>query len=116
MAEWRDPETLFQDHLDNAVIDVMLEGAERGEPLDYTRWLLPPVRLAKAWSVMLNWLGKVGPIPEGMSATTALRVDQLTQQHAARKALLQARVKAFRAQHGYTPPYWELIRLAREAQ
>lgn len=116
VAEWRDPETLFQDHLDNAVIDVMLEGAERGEPLDYNRWLLPPVRLAKAWSVMLNWLGRVGPIPEGMSATTALRVDQLTQQHAARKALLQARVKAFQAQHGYTPPYWELIRLAREAQ
>src|SRR4029453_14375858 len=29
VAEWRDPETLFQDHADNAVIDVMLEAAER---------------------------------------------------------------------------------------
>ena len=30
VAEWRDPETLLQDRLDNAVIDAMLEGAERG--------------------------------------------------------------------------------------
>jgi len=35
VAEWRDPETLYKDHLDNAVIDVMLEGAEAGERLSY---------------------------------------------------------------------------------
>lgn len=32
VAEWRDRDTLWQDHLDNAVVDVMLESAERGEP------------------------------------------------------------------------------------
>lgn len=114
VAEWRDPGTLFQDHLDNAVIDVMLAGAERGDRLDYNLWMLPPARLAKAWSVLLNYFGQVGPIPEGMSATTALRVDYLTRQHAARKALLEERVRMFRSQFGYTPPYWELVRLARE--
>ena len=34
VAEWCDPDTLFKDHVDNAVIDVMLEAAERGsDPL-----------------------------------------------------------------------------------
>jgi hypothetical protein len=115
VAEWRDPETLFKDHLDNAVIDVMLEGAERGEKLRYNLWLLPPVRLTKAWSVVLNWFGKVGPIPEGMSATTALRAEKLTQDHATRKALLEQKVSAFQTQYSYPPPYWELVRMAREA-
>src|SRR5881392_831153 len=40
VAEWRDPETLFQDHLDNAVIDALLEEAEAGQPLDYPRFML----------------------------------------------------------------------------
>ena len=116
VAEWRDPETLFKDHADNAVIDVMLEGAERGEKLSFNPWLLPPVRLAKAWSVMLNRLGKVGPIPEGMSATTALRVRRLISNHALLKARLLEKSEKFKAENGYTPPYWELVRLAREAK
>jgi hypothetical protein len=114
VAEWRDPETLFKDHLDNAVIDVMLEEAERGERLDYNLWMLPAVRLAKVWSVLLNWCGKVGPVPEGMSAATALRAEKLTQNHADRKALLEEKVRTFQTQNGYTPPYWELVRMARE--
>ena len=114
IAEWRNPETLFNDHADNAVIDVMLESAERGEELSYNRWLLPPVRLAKAWSVLLNWLGQVGPVPEGMSATTALRVQRLKANHAGMKARLLARVERFKSEKGYVPPYWELVRLARE--
>ncbi|MBI3851513.1 MAG: hypothetical protein HY298_14740 [Verrucomicrobia bacterium] len=115
VAEWRDPDTLFKDHVDNAVIDVMLESAERGENLDYNRWLLPLVRLAKAWSVLLNWFGKVGPIPEGMNATTALRVDRLTQHHAAIQARVMEKAEQFNTERGYMPPYWELLRLAREA-
>src|SRR6185295_865356 len=81
VAEWRDPETLFKDHVDNAVIDVLLEGAERGDRLNYNVWKLPPARLAKGWSWLKNRFGKVGVIPEGMSATTALRVDALTKMH-----------------------------------
>jgi hypothetical protein len=116
VAEWRDPETLFQDHADNAVIDVMLEAAERGEKLTSNPWLLPPVRLAKAWSVVLNWFGKVGPVPEGMSATTALRVRRLTSNHAMVKARLLDKAEHFKSEKGYVPPYWELVRLAREAK
>jgi hypothetical protein len=116
VAEWRDPETLFRDHADNAVIDVMLEAAERGEKLSYNRWLLPAVRLTKAWSSVLNWFGKVGPVPEGMSATTALRVQRLKSNHALLKARLLDQAKEFKAEKGYVPPYWELVRLAREAR
>ena len=116
VAEWRDPETLFKDHVDNAVIDVMLERAEAGAKLGYNLWLLPTVRLAKACSVGKNWFGAVGPIPEGMSATTALRVERLKQNHAALRARLLERVEKFRIERGYSPPYWELVRLAREAQ
>ena len=47
VAEWRDPGTLFADHIDNAVIDAMLEGAERGDRLEYPWYQLPLVRLAK---------------------------------------------------------------------
>jgi len=116
VAEWRDPETLFKDHVDNAVIDVMLERAEAGEKLSYNRWLLPTARLAKAYSVVKNWFGGIGPIPEGMSATTALRVDRLKTNHAALRARLLERVEKFKTERGYVPPYWELVRLAREAQ
>lgn len=116
VAEWRDPVTLFQDHADNAVIDVMLEAAERGEKLSHNLWLLPPVRLAKAWSATLNRFGKVGPIPEGMNATTALRVRRLISNHAVLKARLFENAEKFKAEKGYVPPYWELVRLAREAK
>lgn len=115
VAEWRDPALLFKDHADNAVIDALLEGAGRGAPLDYNRWLLPPARLAKAWSMGLNCLGKVGPIPEGMSAATALRVDRLKQRHARLAARVRTEAERFRQEHGYTPPYWDLVQIARNA-
>ena len=114
VAEWRDPETLFKDHVDNAVIDAMLEGAERGERLEYDLWKLPLARLAKAWSVVKNWFGKVGSIPEGMSATTALRVKKLTSTHAAVKARVLEQAAQFKSARGYAPPYWELARLAQD--
>jgi len=115
VAEWRDPETLFKDHVDNAVIDAMLEGAERGEKLDYNLWMLPVARLAKAWSATLNRFGKVGPVPEGMSATTALRADYLTVTHDAIRASVLKKAVDFKRERGYAPPYWELARMAREA-
>jgi hypothetical protein len=116
VAEWRDPETLFKDHADNAVIDVMLERAEAGERLDYEWHRLPFARLAKAYSVMKNRSGGVGPIPEGMSAATALRVQKLKADHAAITARLLEKADKFKAERGYVPPYWELVRLAREAR
>ncbi len=115
VAEWRDPETLFDDHVDNAVLDVMLEGAERGEPLDYDAARLPLARLAKAWSLVLEAFGEIGPIPEGMSATTGLRIQWLQARHAAIRDGIRARVAAYRAEHGRRPPYWALVAMGREA-
>jgi len=116
IAEWRDPEALFKDHVDNAAIDVMLERAEAGEQLSYNRWMLPFARGLKAWSVVKNEFGGVGSVPEGMSATTALRVDRLGEQHAVLTSDLIERVEQFKTERGYAPPYWELVRMAREMQ
>jgi hypothetical protein len=115
VAEWRDPETLFQDHVDNAVTDVMLEAAERGKPLRYDFWKLPLYGLVKAYCAVKNWCGGVGPIPEGMSTRIALRVQKFRANHAAIKARLLEGVKKFKAEHGYIPPYWTLVSIAREA-
>lgn len=116
VAEWRDPETLFKDHVDNAVIDVLLERAEAGEPLAYDQGMLPFVRGLKSWSVVKNAFGGVGPIPEGMSATTALRVKELTRRHECVVKGVMTRAAVFKRERGYVPPYWELLRLAREAR
>jgi len=115
VAEWRDPAALWQDHLDSAVIDALLEGAERGDLLNYPRLMLPIARLAKAWSAALNLFGVAGPIPEGMSATAALRNKAFARHHTATKARVGALAEQFRKQHGYAAPYWELVNFAREA-
>jgi hypothetical protein len=116
VAEWRDPKTLFKDHADNAVIDAMLEGAEKGERLDYSWPMLPLARLAKGCSVLLNSFGFVGPIPEGMSATAALRNKSFSRKHAAISGKLLPLAADFKRQNGYTAPYWELVKLAHEAK
>ncbi len=75
VAEWRDPVDLKQDHLDNAVLDAMLEGADQGVELTYPWYKLPAVRLAKGYSWVRVLLGGHGPIPEGMSSSSALSHD-----------------------------------------
>ncbi len=65
---------------------------------------------------MLNFLGKVGPIPEGMNATTALRVGRLKLAHTTLQVQVLGSAAQFQAQHGYKPPYWELVRMAQEAK
>jgi hypothetical protein len=57
VAEWRDRTTLFKAHVDDAVTDVMLASPAPPMPLDYQPLLLPPSRLAKAYSVVLNLFG-----------------------------------------------------------
>jgi hypothetical protein len=116
VAEWHDRDTLFKDHVDNAVIDAMLESAEAGEHLRQDWYMLPIVRVMKVYSLILNWRGKVGPIPEGMTPATALRVKTLKSDHAAIKARMLRSVEQFKTERGYVPPYWELVRLAREAK
>ena len=115
VAEWRDPEVLFKDHVDNAAIEAMLEAADRGMRLDHSPWMLPLARAAKAYSVALNLAGRVGPVPEGMSAATALRARRLDEIHGAVTNDVLDRAAAFARERGYRPPYWELVTLARES-
>lgn len=115
VAEWRDPGTLFADHIDNAVIDAMLEGAERGDRLDYPWYQLPIVRIAKGYSWVLGRFGKTGPVPEGMSATAALRNSAFTDRQRQLAAAVRMSADSAGRSLGYPPPYWRLLGLAREA-
>lgn len=115
VAEWRNPDTLLQDHVDNAIIDARLEAAEEGASLEFNRWFLPPMRMLKAGCWVLNQVGLTGPIPEGMSATTALRVEKFKQRHAQARQRLQLAITQFQKANGYMPPDWELLPLARLA-
>jgi hypothetical protein len=114
VAEWRDPETLFKDHVDNAVIDAMLEGAERGDDLGYAWHRLAPARLAKAYSWLRNLAGSVGPVPEGMRAASALRNQAFTDRHNRIASRVHELAAEFQRTNGYPPPYWQLVVLARE--
>jgi hypothetical protein len=115
VAEWRDPEWLTRDRIDNAVLDAMLEGADRGGALRFHWYQLPLARLAKGYSWVMQRLGGAGPVPEGMTAAAALRNKSFS----ARQRRLAARVAAeaarLTAERGYPPPYWVLLELARAA-
>lgn len=113
VAEWRDRAALLKAHADDAVTDVMLEEAQPGRPLGYNRLSLPAARVAKAWSFVLNQFGKSGPIPEGMSAATALRVKKFRLDHDARTERLLFLAAEFQKSRGYAPTYLQLTRLAR---
>lgn len=115
VAEWRDFETLYKDRLDNAVVDIMLESAEKGERLGCDWYRLPLARIAKAYSVILNQFGGVGPVPEGMDASAALRNEWFSARHNETKEKLLLLAQQFKETNGYAPPYWELIKLARRA-
>jgi hypothetical protein len=116
VAEWRDPQTLMKDHIDNAVMDVLLERADAGETIDYNLWMLPMARVLKAWSWLQNQFGKEAMIPEGMSAVQALKNNSFVEKHKQLKAATEKAVATFEQQQGYRPPYWQLIKLARAAQ
>ena len=116
VAEWRDLETLRKDHLDNAVTEILLDGANMGDRLRYDFFLLPFARLAKAYSSILNSVGWIGPIPEGMSATAALRNEWYTRRHAVIKAAVVEEAQQFEQEHGYVPPYWRLVEIARRVK
>lgn len=115
IAEWRDPQTLIKDHIDNAVMDVMLSHADSLHAVPYNTWMLPAVRIVKAYCVCLNYFGKTGMIPEGMSATDALRNQYISAQHQALKKETEVLKDAFIKDKGYFPPYWQLTKLAEQA-
>ncbi len=113
VAEWRDPIALFQDHVDNAVVDAMLEGAERGDKLTFSWYELAPARLAKAYSWTMVRAGSTGPIPDGMSAAAALRNKSFSDRHARIAAIVRGEATRLESEQGYRPAYWTLLDLAR---
>lgn len=115
VAEWRDPATLAKDHIDNAVMDVMLEYADKGATVGYNRWMLPVARAIKGWSWVLNKMGKVGKIPEGMSATQALKNQYVVDMHQAINQRTKVLADGFIKEHQYFPPYWQMVALAKQA-
>jgi hypothetical protein len=115
IAEWRDPETLFKDHVDNAAMDALLEKANMGAEIDYNAWKLPIVRVVKGYCIIKNRFGKTGLIPEGMSATRALKNQTFVAMHATIKNKVLQEADAFMKKNGYRPPYWQLIKFAKKA-
>ncbi len=115
VAEWRDPDALWDDHVDNAVVDALLEAADRGDRLIYPWYLLAPARVVKGFSSALNLLDRVGPIPEGMAAEAALRNLKLDAIHKETKKRVLAKVASFEQEHGHRPAYWDLVGLAAQA-
>ncbi len=115
VAEWRDPGTLFKDHIDNAAMDALLEKANNGETIEYNRWKLPLIRIVKAYCWFQNLFGNTGIIPEGMSATRALKNQTFVAMHNAVKNKTEQMAAAFMKQHGYRAPYWQLVKFAGEA-
>lgn len=115
VAEWRDPQSLFDDHIDNAVTDAMLEGAERGDQLTFDWYALPLARALKAYSVVRGWFGGLGPIPEGMAPSSALRNRAYNARHKALGDSVRVSAAEWKSTNGYRPPYWALVALARSA-
>lgn len=115
VAEWRDKETLFQDHLDNAVMDALIARANDGEKLDYNIWLLPVARVLKAYSFFLTSIGKEGVIPEGMTAETALKNNDFVDRFNKCKAMTASKIVVFKEENNYLPPYWQMVRFAEES-
>jgi hypothetical protein len=115
VCEWRDMETLFKDHLDNAVMDGMLEKANNGEKIGYNIFALPIVRVIKAYCVIKNEFGKTGLIPEGMSAERAIKNQYFVAMHVRIKNKTQLMADEFTRKNHYRPPYWQLVKFAELA-
>ena len=115
VAEWRDKEILFHDHLDNAVMDALISRANKGEQLDYNLWALPLARLIKGYSLVLNAVGKDGIIPKGMGSVTALKNNDFVNRFQNCKSVTRSKVEAFKEKNGYLPPYWQLVKIAEES-
>jgi hypothetical protein len=113
VAEWRDASTLFKDHIDNAVMDVLLEEADKGKVIQYDWYLLPMARLIKGWSILQNRLGNVAKIPEGMTATQALKNQYFVDIYQRLKTAALVEIERFEQQHHYRPPYWKMLAIIR---
>jgi len=116
VAEWRGSESLMKDHIDNAVMDVLYQSADEGKELHHNFFLLPFVRVIKLYCMIQNQFGIESVIPEGMSATQALKNNTLVDLHVSLKTETEKLVEKFINENGYRPPYWQLVNLAKKAQ
>ena len=115
VGELRDPETLYEDHVDNAVVDAILEMADSGWTNDYNVFMLPPMRLMKGYCMAVNLFGRHCMIPEGMSAASALRHENFAAVHSRIKSTVLEKAGLFEQEKGYRPPFWRLYEMAAEA-
>lgn len=114
VGELRDPETLYQDHVDNAVVDAILETADAGWTNDFNLLMLPPMRLLKGYCMVLNFFERHCVVPEGMSATSALRHENFAAVHSRIKSTVLEKAELFEKEKGYRPPFWRLFEMALE--
>ena len=114
VAEWRDAESLFKDHLDNAIIEALLEQAEKRKGLNYDWYMLPAARIFKFYSWVLNLFGSEGPVPEGMRAESALRHKRLVALHEIIIGQVELKTKDFKRENNYSAPYWRIVEFARQ--
>jgi len=77
--------------------------------------MLPIARIIKLYSVILNLFGKVGTIPEGLSAESALKSESYKIYHSDISSVVNEKVKNFISVNGYTPPFWELYKISKES-
>lgn len=112
VAEWKDGETLFKDHLDNAVMDALLTEADKGAEIGYNTWKLPVARVLKAYCVVLNIFDKVGKIPEGMSAVQAMKNLEFVRIFQQVKKSVAVQAENFKHEKKYRAPYWKLVKMA----
>ncbi|MBK8414983.1 MAG: hypothetical protein IPL22_11150 [Bacteroidetes bacterium] len=112
IAEWFDRDLLWEDHVYNAAMDALYEQAKQGLKPEASYWLLPVARVLKGWSVIKNQLGYIGPIPEGMNASTALKNKWLTKNHEDLVESIKLSASEFTKTKGYLPPYWQLVKIA----
>jgi len=114
VAEWRNADVLKEDRLDNAIMDALLEEADKGLRLGYSSMKVPFGGMTKFWGLFQSVFGADRTIPKGMSVATALRVDSLANKvYPALRTALRQRTEAFRNEKSYEPPYWTLLALAR---
>jgi len=113
IAEWRDLETLYKDHIDNAVVDAILEWSEEGNEITTDWFKLPIVKVLKLYSSILNQFNIAGLIPEGMNSSSALRHEAFKNLHGEIKLFVQTKANNFRNTNNYNPPYWRLLDFAR---
>lgn len=114
VAEWRNPETLYQDHVDNAIVEALLDEANTGKKLTYDWYMLPFARIMKFYSVIQNKFGAEGNIPEGMSAESGLRHKKYESIFNSIKEKVLADAAEFKKEKKYTPPYWRLVGFAKK--